>query len=180
MLENYLVSLKKCSVLLETFSKTYTRDCLEIALNFLMIKMLGTFFPLEFSQIKNSKWKIVLERAIKTHWFVYIFSCLFTNQLLRLTAAESYSKNSRLTDDMLNNFWSWFEKRWRHCYNYDWLRDPNLFGDYCYWLSYRIEMFIYGFRDQLSLTNKLLLSKIDSVRVILVKIKLITGKSSQF
>ena len=135
MLENYLVSLKTCSVLLHNLGQ-------------------------------------------KTHGFVYIFSCLFTNQLLRLTAAESYSKNSRSTDDMLNNFWSWFEKRWRHCYNYDWLRDPNLFGNYCYWLSYRIEMFIYGFRDQLSLTNKVLLSQIDSVRVILVKINFIIGKAS--
>ena len=43
MLEKCLVSLEKCSVLLEIFFKTYARDRSVIARNFLMIEMLDHF-----------------------------------------------------------------------------------------------------------------------------------------
>ena len=52
MLEKCLVSLEKCSILLEIFFKTYARDRSVIARNFLMLEMLDHFSPRDRSDRK--------------------------------------------------------------------------------------------------------------------------------
>ena len=52
MLEKCLISLEKCSVLLENFFKTYARDRSVIARNFLMLEMLDHFLARDRSDRK--------------------------------------------------------------------------------------------------------------------------------